>query len=160
MAQYATGNREEALDIVQDAMMTLVKRYSQRSESEWGALFHRIMQNRIRDWYRREKVKSTLRGWLGSGGEDVEDDPLANVADSAAMEPSRHLSSAQVSSRMEDAIQSLPLRQQQVFLLRVWEGLDIKQTATAMRISSGSVKTHYSRAVNSLREKLGEHYYE
>ena len=60
MAQLATGNREEALDIVQDAMLTLVKRYHQRDEAEWGALFHRILQNRIRDWYRRQKVKAKL----------------------------------------------------------------------------------------------------
>ena len=52
MAQIATGNKEEALDIVQDAMFKLVEKYASRDGEEWAPLFHRILQSRIHDWYR------------------------------------------------------------------------------------------------------------
>ena len=157
MAQVATGNVDEALDIVQDAMMQLVKSYRDRDAEEWPALFHRIMQNRIRDWYRKKKVRSVMN-WF-SGGQDEDHDPVEDVADPQQLEPEADLIQKQFARQLEKALHELPIRQQQVFLLRNWEGLDVNQTAKALGISSGSVKTHYFRAVQSLKDKLGEHGY-
>ena len=158
MAFFATGNQEEALDIVQDAMLTLVKRYAQRNPEEWGPLFTRIVQNRIRDWYRREKVRNKWRVWFGKDDDDQQD--IENMPDSGTNDPLRQIENAGMNDELEHALRVLPLRQQQVFLLRVWEGLDVAETAKALGISSGSVKTHYSRAVHRLREVLGDYYHE
>jgi len=156
MAQLATGNPDEALDIVQDAMLVLAKKYAGRDAEEWGPLFHRIMQNRIRDWYRRQKVRNPLLAWL-TPAED-ERDPIENLPGAASREPARQVNQQAMLGALETALQALPLRQQQVFLLRVWEGLDVAETAHAMNISSGSVKTHYSRAVHKLREQLDDYH--
>jgi RNA polymerase sigma-70 factor, ECF subfamily len=157
MAEFATGNREHALDIVQDAMMSLVRRYSHKPESEWGPLFHRILQSRIRDWYRRSRVRNTVFGWLRSfsdedGGEAP--DPIQRAEDHHTPGPERSANNDELMQSTMHAVQKLPLRQQQVFLLRAWEGYDVAQTAQAMGISEGSVKTHYSRATRSLRHQL------
>lgn len=153
IAWFATGNRDDALELVQDAMLMLVRCYAGRAPAEWSPLFHTILQSRIRDWYRRDKVRSRLRVWFGRNEED-EDDPLEAVPADRSGEPERQMDGQQTLSAIERAVRALPLRQQQAFLLRAWEGLDTAQTATAMGISEGSVKTHYSRAVQALREQL------
>jgi RNA polymerase sigma-70 factor (ECF subfamily) len=156
MARIATANSDDALDIVQDAMLKLVEKYPDRSEAELGPLFHCILQSRIRDWYRRSSVRNRLRSWLGS--EDDEEDALQLVADPAGRSPDEILEARGGIEALDAALHSLPLRQQQVFLLRAWEGLDVRDTAKAMNCAEGSVKTHYSRALATLRVKLGEHW--
>jgi RNA polymerase sigma-70 factor (ECF subfamily) len=159
MAQIATGNDDEALDLVQEAMVRLVQHYADRDGSEWGPLFHCILQSRIRDWYRRTRVRNRWREWFGTRPEDEEDanDPLEGVADPSA-KPDEELRRKRAAVALEAALRTLPLRQQQAFLLRAWEELDVAQTAAAMRCSEGSVKTHFFRAVRALRKQLGEHW--
>lgn len=152
MAVIATGNREDALDVVQDAMTKLVTKYAGRGADEWPPLFHRIMQTTIRDWYRRSKIRNGLRHLFNWQGND--EDPIDNLPDNRDVTPERLLENQQGIAALDSALQQLSLRQQQVFLLRAWEGMDVKQTAEAMGCSQGSVKTHYSRALHALRDQL------
>lgn len=155
MALYATKNPEEALDIVQDAMMKLAQQYGDKSSDEWPPLFHRILQSRINDWFRRENVRKKWRTWLSFTSNDEEiEDPLENIGEVVNNRPDDKLSQSRAMSALDDAVNQLPLRQQQAFLLRCWEGLSTEQTAKAMNCSQGSVKTHYSRAIHQLRENL------
>jgi RNA polymerase sigma-70 factor (ECF subfamily) len=156
MARIATSNSDEALDIVQDAMLKLVEKYPDRGEDELGPLFHCILQSRIRDWYRRSSVRNRFRSWLGS--DDDDEDALELIADPAGRAPDEILAARGGIEALDAALHGLPLRQQQVFLLRAWEGLGVKETAQAMNCAEGSVKTHYSRALAALRIKLGEHW--
>jgi RNA polymerase sigma-70 factor (ECF subfamily) len=159
MAYLATGHREDALDLVQDAMLKLVQRYAARAEQEWGPLFHQILQSRIRDGYRRSRVRNRWRVWFGNDPGDGADqpDPIQDLADASNPDPMERMAEVHATTAVEAALRQLPLRQQQVFLLRVWEGLDVAATAKAMGCSAGSVKTHYSRAVHSLRISLEDH---
>lgn len=157
IARIATRNNEDALDLVQDAMFKLVEKYSGHPESEWPPLFYRILHSRIHDWYRRTSVRNRFRGWLGSNEDDIED-PIQTAPDLHGSTPEAAMESSESMEKLQEALSALPLRQQQAFLLRAWEGLDVKQTAIAMSCAEGSVKTHYSRAVHSLRKQLGEHW--
>jgi RNA polymerase sigma-70 factor, ECF subfamily len=158
MAILATSNKDDAFDLVQDAMLKLVEKYSHKSEAELTPLFFCILQSKIKDWYRRSSVRNRLRSWLGTGDDDEDVDVLDQIADPQARTPEELLTARGGIAALEVALAALPLRQQQVFLLRAWEGMDVKQTATVMGCAEGSVKTHYFRALATLREKLGVHW--
>lgn len=157
IAVIAVRNADDALDIVQDAMIRLVRSYAQRAESEWTPLFYRILQNRIRDHQRHQSVRRRVLTWF-TRYDDEEIDPVAQAPDPTAVQPDRQLGLDDAMSALEEAIQELPPRQQQAFLLRTIECLDVASTAKVMGCSDGSVKTHYSRAVRSLRATVGVHW--
>jgi RNA polymerase sigma-70 factor, ECF subfamily len=158
-AEIATGNPDEALDIVQDAMLALTSRYRDKGIEEWGPLFRCILHSRINDWHRKSRVRHRLFGWLPSRQSDDDDeDPLADVADPGSLDPLIRLSHGIAAQTLIDELKQLPLRQQQAFLLRVWDGCDTRQTAAAMQCSEGSVKTHFSRAIKALRKQLEAHW--
>jgi len=160
MACIATSNVDDALDIVQDAMMILASKYAERETEEWPPLFHRILQNKIRDWYRHQKVRNVLYNWFTTSDENTEEDPIQTIEDDKIHDPIRKISGEKALHKLEQALKTLPLRQQQTFLLRSWECMNVKQTADAMGITTGSVKTHYSRALQALKNQLDEADYE
>lgn len=156
MARIALRHDDDALDSVQDAMLQLARRYGRRPSEEWRPLFYRILQNRIRDCQRRRRVRARIMAWLPGAKteQDAGADEYAAVPDLAAL-PAEQLAADQAMQALERSLGALPGRQQEAFMLRVFEGMDVAQTAAAMGCSEGSVKTHYSRAVHTLREQLG-----
>ena len=159
IAEIAVRDRDDALDLVQDAMIKLARNYSERPAEEWTPLFYRILQNRIRDWHRRQAVRKRVMVFFGRGShEDASYDPVAAAPDPFGRAPDEDLQNRQAMTELEHAVGRLPARQREAFVLRTFEGLDVAGTAVAMGCSEGSVKTHYSRAVHTLREALGEHW--
>lgn len=154
-------DEEHALDIVQDAMLKLSERYGAKPAAELPLLFQRILQNTIRDFYRRQKVRSlwtTLLSALAPNREEDDTDPLEilEVEDASNLggNPAEQLQQSQVLELIEKELQRLPMRQRQAFLLRYWEELDVAETAAIMGCSQGSVKTHCSRAAHALSAAL------
>ena len=154
MARFATRQSDDALDIVQDTMLQLVRRYADRPAVEWAPLFYTILQSRINDWHRRGKVRNRLRVWLGRADAQDAPDPINELPDPAGRSPETASELRWSMETVETAVARLPARQREAFLLRAWEGLDTADTAHAMGCSEGSVKTHYSRALHTLRAAL------
>ncbi len=158
IAEFGVRDRDEALDLVQDAMIKLVRNYGDRNSDEWTPLFYRILQNGVRDWHRRQAVRNRVMVWFGRGKRDDEDyDIVASAPDPIGRSPDEELQNSEAMDSLENAVHALPRRQREAFMLRTFEGLDVAGTATAMGCSEGSVKTHYSRAIHSLRGSLREH---
>jgi len=165
-ALYAVRDEELALDIVQDSMLKLAQHYADSPGAEWPLIFQRVLQNTIRDHFRRSRVRNlwvSLLGNLRGAGdpeadsETSETDFLDAVAASSGYvaESAENIVNRQQSlALMERALEKLPARQREAFLLRYWEGLDVQETAQVMGCSEGSVKTHCSRAVQSLSGML------
>jgi RNA polymerase sigma-70 factor (ECF subfamily) len=158
IAQLALRNADDAHDAVQHAMLRLAEHYSARPTDEWRPLFFRILYNGIRDIQRRHGVRRRFFGWLPGSTAHAEDDapdPLEQVPD-AGPDPSRRLENDEAMAELQRALQRLPARQLEAFSLRCLEGLDVAATAAAMGCSEGSVKTHYFRALQTLRAELAE----
>ncbi|HEX7249351.1 MAG TPA: RNA polymerase sigma factor [Burkholderiales bacterium] len=159
-AVFAVRDEDAALDIVQDAMLKLAEKYGHRPAAELPLLFHRIVQNSIRDWFRRQKVRSlwtTLLSSLGGHRDDDDQDPLDTVEASGASAteaPGVELERTQVIEIIEQELAKLPQRQREAFIMRYWDELDVADTAKAMGCSEGSVKTHCSRAAHALASAL------
>ena len=159
-AMFAVREEEAAADIVQDAMMKLAEKYGGKPLDELPMLFQRILQNTIRDFYRRQKVRSTWTTLFSSlsSDEDEDSDPLETLSaeglSNALGSPHGSLEQAQVLAIIEKEIEKLPTRQREAFLMRYWEDMDIAETAAAMGCSEGSVKTHCSRATHTLAAAL------
>lgn len=156
IALAAVGDPEEALDIVQDSMLNLARLYASKTEPEWHILFNRILQSRIRDWYRRQRVRKAVMGWLpGNWDQDGEaEDNFSQVEQPGTHNPQQLLENDELMLQIEAAVRALPRRQREAFFLRCWNGLSTRDTAKTMKISEGSVKTHYSRALRALRDVL------
>ncbi|MEM1434221.1 MAG: RNA polymerase sigma factor [Pseudomonadota bacterium] len=160
MTVMAVRNREDALDIVQDAMLQLAEKYANRPSSEWAPLFFRILRNRTTDHHRRNTRSRGIFGWFDRlRTEDSEDtDPLEDQPGSRVEEPAVRVESDGSADAIAAAVSALPERQREAFLLRSWEGLDVAATAEVMGCSAGSVKTHHFRALAALRQQLGDHW--
>lgn len=160
-AVFAVRDDHTALDIVQDAMLKLSEKYGGKPAAELPLLFQRILQNTIRDYYRRQKVRTawlTLFSSLQPKNDEEEFDPLDVIEDtnnqSTPAAPEESLQQKQVIALVEQSLSKLPARQREAFLLRYWEGLDTAETAEAMGCTEGSVKTHCSRATHALAAAL------
>jgi len=163
-ARLAVRNDDIALDIVQDAMIRLVEHYADRPPGEWPMLFQRILQNAIRDHFRRQKVRDTwtvlvsalLPGRQDDETPDAAETLLERIASDASHAPSAEdeVAGREELAHIANAIADLPPRQREAFLLRYWEGYDLAETAEAMGCSEGSVKTHCSRACHTLAQIL------
>ncbi len=154
-AWLATRDRDEALDLVQEAMLRLASRYGRRDPSQWPPLFQRILQNLIRDWARRRRVRLA---WQRLWGVGLDEDDEDHRPDGRDHRPEDALRDRRAMDALDQALAELPLRQRQAVLLRLWEGLDVAETARAMGCSQGSVKTHYARGLQALRRRLEDHW--
>jgi|ERR1700674_452039 len=158
---FAVRDEQAALDIVQESMLKLTEKYSAKPVHELPMLFQRIMQNTMRDYFRRQKVRNawtTLTSALSPSQDGEEHDFLETFqveeSSNVSASPAKQFEQTQTMAIIEEMIESLPARQREAFLLRYWEELDVNETAVAMGCSEGSVKTHCSRAVHALAEKL------
>lgn len=154
MARVALGNEDDALDALQDAMLSLVKVYGERPAGEWRPLFYRILRNRITDTRRRRRVAAFFFATPTTRDESPDADPIASLPDPSDGNPERLVAGERRGEALMAALARLPARQQEAFMLRCWEGLSTADTARAMRCSEGSVKTHYFRALQALRTAL------
>ena len=152
MAEIETRNASDAIDLVQDAMEALMQKYVRKPREEWRPLFYRILQNKIKDWQRKSIVRQRLH--VARSNDESETDVIDKQAESSMKGPDQQYVQDVSMQRLQVALNRRSSRQRQTFLLRIWEGFDVAETARIMGCSAGSVKTHLSRAMGVLQEIL------
>lgn len=145
------GNRDEAEDVTQDAMMRLWKiaKDWRQGEAKVTTWLYRVVANLATDRLRRRKRN-------GPALEDVAE-PIDD-----AMGPAETLENRQRQAALQTALAALPERQRQAMVLRHIEGLGNPEIAAIMEISTEAVESLTARGKRALaalligqREELG-----
>ncbi len=139
---------EDLEGAVQETLLRALKnlpRYS--GEGSFGAWIASIAVNLCRDKLRRRRLVPFQP--LEARGDD-ESDPLA-VIPSGEPTPERVAMARQAMQRVRRELVHLPRRQQEVFALRFFAGMDLEGIATTLSVDVGTVKTHLHRAVHRVR---------
>ena len=155
MMESATQNQHGmAMDLVQEAFISLHKSYADKSTEEWYPLFYTILNNKLQDWRRKEARRAQPFSFFRKVSLEEDEIELNDVVDESTPNPFELIDQAVTAEEIQEAIAQLPARQQQAFMLRAWEGFDTHTTAQIMNCTEGSVKTHYHRAIQGVRASL------
>jgi len=166
VAYAALWQRETAMDVVQESMLRLIEYYRDKPAGQWPALFRTILNSRINDVRRKrllEQGKHKLISLTGLFHKDQDERhamdeyeiPSAERPDGITA-PEVEVVTMELRHKVEEALQALSERQRQVFILREWRGMTIKETSQTLGCSENSVKQHHFRALRALREQLAE----
>lgn len=136
------GDWALAEQLVQDAFLRVWRRWGWlRDPQAAPAYLHRTVVNLARGAVRR---RVSERRALARGGFEVGDESLQNVD-----EP-------HVGVALRQAIETLPYRKRACVVLRYLAGLSEAETADALGVSVGTVKSQTHKALRQLRELLDE----
>jgi RNA polymerase sigma-70 factor (ECF subfamily) len=139
-------NREDALEIVQETFMRVYEKIgAYRPGHSLQGWIYRLARNLCVDYYRKYGKK----GKLVSGFDQVPERQLASAESSLAAWESRRLGAA-----IDQAVESLSMRQKEVFILKYRQGMKLRQVAETMDVSIGTVKALHHRALNRIRGQV------
>lgn len=155
LALIETRNSSDALDLIQDAMESLMRRYLEHPSQEWRPLFYKILQNRIKDWHRWSGLRAKLHLPKANKQELSQEEYQIESSD---MTPIEQTEQDFTLEKLQHVLSKLSFRQRQTVLLRAWEGFSVEETAQIMKCSQGSVKTHMSRALNTMKSLMDENH--
>jgi RNA polymerase sigma-70 factor (ECF subfamily) len=166
VAYAALWNRETAMDVVQESMLRLIEYYRGKPAGEWPALFRTILNSRINDVRRKrmlEQGKHKLISLTGLFRKDQDERHAMDEYEIPSAERTDGITAPEVEAvtmelrhQVEAALQALSERQRQVFILREWRGMTIRETSRTLGCSENSVKQHHFRAMRELRKQLAE----
>lgn len=146
-------NDEAARDAFQDTWFRVLKALHRfDSELKFAPWMYRIATNLCRDQMRRGKLRRhpSLDQPVGADEEAVFAD---FVADPGQL-PDENAGSSDLGEHVRRAVETLPPRQQEAFVLRHYQGLTYEEIARAQKCSLTAVKSNIHHAVVALRKQL------
>lgn len=150
IALMSLRHQEDALDVIQDVMIKFVEKYKNKKTDLWAPLFYRMLHNRITDTHRTNTKNKKFFKFFDKSESDI----VENIEDTNELAILDQIENAMKIENLQQALTSLPSRQLQAFVCRIWEGLSVAQSAQSMKCSQGSVKTHLFRALKNIRNQI------
>lgn len=148
MVYYRTNSRMDAEDITQDVFLQAYKNIQRlKSSAVFRSWLFRIAVNRVRDFYRKKKLKS-LFGFVSMDQETFQETEAMAVDPAAEQELQRRDFWRQV----EQMLASLSRMEREVFLLRFFDQLTFKEMGEALGKNESTIKTHLYRALHKVKD--------
>lgn len=139
---YQVGNREEALDLLQETYLQAFRHlHDYRGDAPLEAWLRMIALRKAIDWKR--SVLKRLKRMRELKETTVTVDPAPTKA---------HFDSER--SALKDALESLSSIQRAVILLREWEQWSFREIANALNCKESTARVHHTRARNKMRKIL------
>ncbi len=157
-ATFRVNDENVALDLLQETMIGFVNIAHTYEEKAWKNLFYKILVRRMVDKQRKNTARCKRYPTLPFSHLSESEEIVSNYLgeDSQANSVESQASAYELFERFKTLVESLPPSQQEIYLLRQWQGFSIKETAFIVQRSEASVKTHFFRAMQALKEALGE----
>jgi len=155
VAYRMTGNSHDAEEVVQEAFLRAYQKLRQfAGNANFGTWVYRIAANYAIDRLRRKKNEESRREVSTRKPEsDTETDPLSQIRDQAP-NPERLAGSAQLATKMQQALQALTPAERTAIVMRHWDGCGIDEIAEVLKSNNSATKNTVFRAVQKLRQAL------
>ena len=155
VAYRMTGNSHDAEEVVQEAFLRAYQKLRQfAGNANFGTWVYRIAANYAIDRLRQKKNEESRREVSTRKPEsDTEGDPWRQIRDQSP-NPERLAGSAQLATRMQQALQALTPAERTAIVMRHWDGCGIDEIAEVLKSNNSATKNTVFRAVQKLRQAL------
>ena len=151
LVQRFVSNPEDASDLTQDAFIRAYQGLGDfKSQCQFYSWLYRITVNLCIDFLRTKASSEVLL----YDSDESDDLPMANIPDPRSESPAKAVENKELRAHIRKAVRRLPPKQRQIFILRHWDGLSLKDIAAAVGRSDGTVKAHLLHAHRNLRRHL------
>lgn len=152
LAYRFVGNWEDAKELSQNGFIKAYQHLRRfRRRAAFSTWLYRIIVNECKDFFKRKARRPAM---VSLGSDPADDDPVLFEAADPSGDPGTALADRELAKQMSTAIEGLPMKQHEAFVLHHLQGLSLEEAARVMRCRVGTVKAHLFRACEQLRSRL------
>lgn len=143
--QRMTGDPHQSEELVQEVFLAVwTKRKQYKLTHPLRSWIYAIATNRCREAFRKGKIRRT----------EVLDESAAATPASRSPTPSQVALGSERATLVSSAVAQLPEQQRMVVTLKMWGGLSYAEIAETAGRTEGTVRSHMSHALDTLRKVL------
>lgn len=149
MVFYRIRSRVDAEDLTQDVFLKAFQKIgSVKDAAKFRGWLFSVAWNRIRDFQRKKRFRSLFK----KEDEDIESHPIEKT-DSDQPEALEMVLRKDFWRQIGLILKKLPTMEREVFLLRFFDHLSIKEIAGVLKKNESTVKTHLYRALAKFKKE-------